>query len=98
MLDENLGAEATTFAQLLDTLPDGVVVATPAGRIVAVNRQFCTLSGHARSDLVDAAIETLIPGRFGAQHVALRSAYVADGGPTRRCRTGSTSCCCARTA
>ncbi|HYL51325.1 MAG TPA: PAS domain S-box protein [Acidimicrobiia bacterium] len=83
MLDENRGAQATTFDQLIDTLPDGVVVTTPSGQIVAVNRQFCALSGHARADLVDAPIESLIPSRVRAQHVALRSAYIADGGPTR---------------
>lgn len=83
VLDENRGAEATTFDQLIDTLPDGVVVTTPSGQIVAVNRQFCALSGHARADLVDAPIESLIPSRVRAQHVALRSAYIADGGPTR---------------
>ncbi len=83
MLDENRGAEATAFEQLIDTLPDGVVVTTPSGRIVAVNKIFCALSGHSRANLVDAAIEQLIPGRVRAQHVALRSAYVADGGPTR---------------
>jgi PAS domain S-box-containing protein len=83
MLDENLSAEATLFAEMIDTLPDGVVVATPTGRIVAVNKQLCALSGHARSELVGAPIEVLIPARFRAQHVALRSAYITAGGPTR---------------
>jgi PAS domain S-box-containing protein len=83
VLDTNRGAEGTTFEQLIDTLPDGVVVATPSGQIVAVNRQLCALSGHPRSELVDAPIESLIPNRVRAQHVALRSAYVAEGAPTR---------------
>jgi PAS domain S-box-containing protein len=81
--DTNRGAEAATFDQLIDTLPDGVVVTRPSGRIVAVNRQFCALSGHERSELVDTPIESLIPSRVRVQHVALRSAYLADGGPTR---------------
>ncbi len=83
VLDANRGAEDTTFDALIDSLPDGVVVTTPTGRIVAVNRQFCTLSGHTRSELVDAPIDFLVPSRVRARHVAFRSAYVAEGGPTR---------------
>jgi PAS domain S-box-containing protein len=83
VLDESHGAELTTFDQLIDTLPDGVLVATPSGRIITVNSQLCAISGYSRDALVGREIETLIPRRIRAQHVALRSAYVADGGPTR---------------
>jgi len=60
VLDENRGAETTSFDQLIDTLPDGVVVTTPSGEIIAVNRQLCALSGYARSELSGAPIESLI--------------------------------------
>ena len=71
------------FGELLETLPDGVVVVTLDGRIVAVNAQACALSGYLPNQLVDARIEMLVPSRFRAEHVSLRSAYVAEGGSLR---------------
>ena len=71
------------FTDLIESLPDGVVIVTQTGSIVAANAHFAELSGYARDDLVGASIESLVPGRVRAQHVALRSAYVAEGGGTR---------------
>jgi PAS domain S-box-containing protein len=71
------------FGELLETLPDGVVILTPTGRIVAVNSQACSLSGYLPEQLVDAPIEILVPSQLRAEHVALRSAYVAEGGSLR---------------
>lgn len=71
------------FAELLEALPDGVAVTTPAGRIVAVNNQLCAMSGYARDELIGSAIERFIPARFRAEHVAQRTAYVAEGAPMR---------------
>jgi PAS domain S-box-containing protein len=74
---------AGPIGELLETLPDGVVVATPDGRISAVNSQTCALSGYLPAQLIDAPIEMLVPARWRAEHVALRSAYVAEGGSLR---------------
>jgi PAS domain S-box-containing protein len=74
---------AGPFDKLLETLPDGVVVATPDGTIVAVNSQICALSGRMPDELIDAPIEVLVPSAKRAEHVALRSAYVAEGGAAR---------------
>lgn len=71
------------FDNLLETLPDGVVVTTLEGRIVAVNGQVCALSGRLPAELVDSLIEILVPAALRAEHVALRSAYVAEGGAAR---------------
>jgi PAS domain S-box-containing protein len=71
------------FVELLETLPDGVVVLALDGRIVAVNSQACGLSGYLPEQLVDARIEMLVPARLRAEHVALRSGYVAEGGSLR---------------
>jgi PAS domain S-box-containing protein len=72
-----------SFVEFLGALPDAVLVATAEGRIVAANANLCALSGHAESELVDSLIEELVPGRLRAQHVALRSGYIASGGGTR---------------
>ncbi len=45
VLDENRGATATTFDELIDS------------QIVAVDSQLCAISGHSRSVLVDEPIE-----------------------------------------
>jgi PAS domain S-box-containing protein len=71
------------FVELLETLPDGVVVLGVDGRIVAVNSQACGLSGYLPDQLVDARIEKLVPTRLRAEHVALRSDYIAEGGSLR---------------
>jgi PAS domain S-box-containing protein len=71
------------FVELLETLPDGVVVLATDGRIVAVNSQTCALSGYLPEQLVDAPVEMLVPSHLRAEHVALRSAYVAEGGALR---------------
>jgi PAS domain S-box-containing protein len=71
------------IVELLETLPDGVVVLTTDGRIVAVNAQTCALTGYLPEQLVDSRIEMLVPSRMRAEHVALRTAYVSDGGSLR---------------
>jgi PAS domain-containing protein len=42
------------FVELLETLPDGVIVLTLDGRIVAVNAQACGLSGYLPDQLIDS--------------------------------------------
>jgi PAS domain S-box-containing protein len=74
---------AGPFVELLETLPDGVVVLGLDGRIVAVNSQACALSGYLPEQLVDERIELLVPADRRAEHVALRSSYVAEGGSLR---------------
>ena len=71
------------FVELLETLPDGVVVLTLDGRIVAVNAQACVLSGYLPEQLIDSRVEMLVPAARRAEHVSLRSAYVAEGGSLR---------------
>jgi PAS domain-containing protein len=98
VLDEQPEEPDVSFRQLIDSLPDGIVVTTTEGRIIAVNERMCALAGHSRDTLEDTGIETLIPSPVRARHVALRSAYIADGAPRARCPIASTSCCCAPTA
>ena len=71
------------FRDLLESLPDGVIVLSTDGRIVALNSQACALSGYLPEQLIDAPIEILVPATRRAEHVALRTAYVAGGGALR---------------
>ena len=71
------------FRELLESLPDGVIVLTAGGEIVAVNTQACAVTGYLPEQLVGEPIEMLVPAGRRAEHVALRSEYIADGGSLR---------------
>ena len=80
-LEARLTIEVSTFEQVLEAMPDGIVVVGSDGRIVLVNRQTETLSGYPRSELIGMAVEELVPEGLRAAHVRHRAAY-AD--PTQR--------------
>src|SRR5262249_19619498 len=75
-------SSAQSFRDLVEALPDAVVVTDRAGTIVLVNRQTEVLFGYGRDELLGQMIEILIPGRFRDQHVSLRHGYFAQ--PTVR--------------
>jgi len=54
--------------QLLESVPDGIVIADRDGRIVRVNRQTETLFGYARDELLGRPVEMLIPQRLAGGH------------------------------
>jgi PAS domain S-box-containing protein len=62
---------------LVEALPDAVVVIDEAGAIVLVNRQTEVLFGYTRGELMGQAIEILVPERVRADHVAKRQGYFA---------------------
>lgn len=72
-----------SFVELLETLPDGVLVTDRSGHIVLVNAQLCVLSGYLRAELIGKPVDTLVPPSLRAKHVALRSSYVSGGATVR---------------
>jgi PAS domain S-box-containing protein len=72
--------DADALIPLLGAFPDAVLIATTDGRIIATNATLCALTGYSSEELRDASIEMLIPAGMRARHVALRSAYSAEGG------------------
>jgi len=66
------------FRGLLESAPDGIVVAEAGGTIVIVNSQTERMFGYKREDLIGKSIELLVPERFRGTHVADRDAYFAD--------------------
>lgn len=65
------------FRGLLDAAPDAMIIVNQDGQIVLINRQTETLFGYARDEIIDQAVERLVPERFRNQHPIYRTAYVA---------------------
>jgi PAS domain S-box-containing protein len=70
------------FEELLEAIPDGVVVADSQGRITFVNRQTELMSGFSREELLGRPVETLVPPDLATVHRAHRQRYSAT--PTTR--------------
>jgi PAS domain S-box-containing protein len=77
---ENPAADALLFEGLLEAAPDAIVIIDDAGTIRLVNAQAERLFGYARSELLGATVEMLVPERFHASHVDQRAHYFAAPG------------------
>ncbi|TDR38613.1 PAS domain S-box-containing protein [Tahibacter aquaticus] len=66
---------------LIESIPDGIVVVSRAGDIVLSNRQAERLFGYEGGELQGKPIENLLPPGSRDAHVAHRSLYFADPGP-----------------
>jgi PAS domain S-box-containing protein len=61
------------FRELLESMPDGIVMVNASGRIVYTNGQAERQFGYARDELRGKPVETLLPHRFRNGHVGHRS-------------------------
>jgi len=66
------------FGDLLESIPDAIVLVNSTGRIVLANGQAETLFGYARGAMRGLSVESLLPGRFRAVHATHRSAFFAQ--------------------
>ena len=66
-----------TYGHILESTPDGIVMANPSGRIVLANSQAERQFGYGSGELIGALVEHLIPERFRNAHVGHRIAYAA---------------------
>ena len=100
------------FRGLLESAPDGVLVADADGRIAVVNARMEQLFGYARKEMIGQPVEMLIPEDVRSRHVGHRRrvrggpAHPADGRRTgapagartaARSRSRSASAPCAST-
>jgi len=66
------------FSDLLESMPDGVVMVNASGRIVLATSQAETLFGYGPGELRGKPIEALLPGHLHDAHIRHRSAFMAQ--------------------
>ena len=81
--DQKHAAEALAKAEqrsrlLLDSAPDGIVIADDQGKIVLVNSRFEVLFGFSKEEITGQSIEALLPERYRTGHVAQRNSYYQE--------------------
>jgi len=77
MADPETQKRNELFAAVFESAPDAMVITGQDGRIRLVNAQVEKLFGHTREELIGQTIETLLPDRFHAAHIASRLTYSA---------------------
>ena len=63
------------FRDLLESTPDGIVMANPTGHIVIANSQAERLFGYEAGELRGRSVDALLPERYRKAHVGHRSSY-----------------------
>ena len=66
---------------VLEAIPDAVVVTDGDGKIVFVNRAAEAMTGYERSQLIGRTIETLVPEKLRGIHVRHRRGFYSRGKP-----------------
>lgn len=65
------------FGNLLESMPDAIVMVNVTGHVVTVNSQAERMFGYARTNLLAKPIEVLLPARFRAPHHSHRGGFFA---------------------
>jgi PAS domain S-box-containing protein len=63
--------------ELLDLMPDAIIVSGPDGTMEYVNRMTETVFGYVRAELVGKQLEVLVPSRLRTAHRSHRDTYFA---------------------
>lgn len=75
--EQQIRLSEARFRDLLESAPDGIIIADGAGCIELVNAQIERQFGYPRHELIGQSIDKLIPERMRAGHAAHRAAYLA---------------------
>jgi PAS domain S-box-containing protein len=77
-LRQRIAALETTAQALLESASEGILQINASGRITLVNVAAERMFGYARSELLDQALEILLPERARGVHVEHRAHYFAS--------------------
>jgi PAS domain S-box-containing protein len=69
---------------IMEVTPEAIIISDSSGKIVMANTQAEKLFGYSRNELIGGSIETLVPERLRAGHIAHRDAYTALATPPVR--------------
>ncbi|MDH4085029.1 MAG: PAS domain S-box protein [Nitrospira sp.] len=75
LVEANEALLAKTQIQVVESAPNGMLLANQAGVITMVNTQIEHLFGYSRQELLGQPVEVLIPERFKARHPEQRTAF-----------------------
>ena len=65
------------FRQLLDAVPDGIVIVNAQGEIQFANKQIEAILGYSPEEILGKPVELLIPSRF-SRHQEQRADYIRN--------------------
>lgn len=74
-LSEQIVIDPEMFAQIIDALPDGLLVINESGKIQHVNQQIELLFGYPRSMLIAEPIHMLLPTDLAETHAKHLSSF-----------------------
>ena len=69
------------FRDLLESMPDGIILANSTGYIILANSQAEDLFGYAPGELRGKLVEQLLPSRFRSGHASHRGGYFGQPRP-----------------
>jgi PAS domain S-box-containing protein len=69
---------APEFLNIFESMPDGIIMVDPEGRIAFSNSQAERLFGYDSGQLTGQSVEVLLPAHFRAAHSGYRSAYITQ--------------------
>ena len=73
--NDSLERANAMFRQLVESAPDGIVIASRDGRIVLINSQTEQLFGYSREELIGQPVEMLMPETLRQGHQHHRTGY-----------------------
>jgi PAS domain S-box-containing protein len=80
--------------EVVEAMPDGVVIVDIDGQMVLVNREMERLVGYDRDQMLGQPVEMLIPGDLRGEHVVNREGFAAK--PRRRAMGHALDLCAQR--
>jgi PAS domain S-box-containing protein len=71
----------TQFGDLLESMPDGIIMANSTGYVVLANSHAEKLFGYSLGEMRGKPVEHLLPSRFRSAHVTHRGGYFGQPRP-----------------